>query len=179
MVKINANLFKQTWKDTWQKGIGVGVIALVLAWVINLTKIKPLEITMATIDIRQQIARQGAFPQIGQRVVDFFQNIIPVMDNVPAFVGLIAVTLIGSVLALYLGTILYKLMGEFKIGAIGKGKPTKLALELILGFAMLSIGLIWATGIGFWNIIVAMFIYYVIIALIMGLLANAKIIRVA
>lgn len=169
--------FTSAFKKSWKNGAIVGLLAIGLSYLISWLNIKPIELTFSTINVRQQIASQGMLPQLGQRVIDFIQNIIPVQANMPALVIMLITVVLGGILALGLGTWIYGLLGEFNLGPIGRTKATRTAIRLLIGTTLLSLLLIGVTGIPALSVVVAMFIYYLIIAFVMAAAVNLKIIR--
>lgn len=169
--------FKEIWSETWKQGIVVGASALGLSWVLAKLAVKPIEITMSTIDVRTQIMNQGLMTGFGQRFVDFMSNIIPLIKTPAGFIGTLIAVILGAYFILYTGKVVHKFFNEFSIFGFGKSKITKLPLQMLIGAALLGILLKVLTSIDAWTIIVALLIYYLVLSIIVGLLSKMGVLK--
>jgi hypothetical protein len=156
---------------SWKLALLAGGVTYGVAWLINYFKVQPIQITASVIDVRTQVVNQGIAGNFGDKIlglpfVDFLSAQIPA-----GFAGL-AGLLVGAFAITFLGSILVNL-GLPKL-PFGNEAFKKVSSTLLYGSLLGAIIIGMVTSIGVWTTLVAMAIYYIVIAVIIALLFNMK-----
>ena len=167
---------KMALKKSWKLGAIIGALTYVIAWLITFFKIPTLNIAFGdysitasavNINVRNQILSKGIEPEFGTKILDFVRGYIP--WTIGSIIGLY----IGTVAIAFIGILAIQYLPEFKF--LGKdSRVNKTAALLFYGSLIGAFVMGTISGIGFVPVALALLIYYILIAFILGLAIRNK-----
>ena len=176
MVKFTDSL-KKIFKRSVNKGILMGVIALVTSFLISFSKVRFISRFFSIVQIREMISKYAILPVFGNRAIDFFENISIMQNDIALLIFIAIIVILVTVLIMFIGNLIYTYWIP-QIGPIGRNRVITLIFNIFTG-SLFGFLILWIlSGIPFIVLAFSMLVYYGIIALIMGLLAKWRMIRV-